>query len=84
MNKTKPSYKSQKMFGQNVYPVALPDRTRVMRCENEFIKAGSVWVKVGGGWVCSESSPEISWMIGMNHSQAKLELIRMGMTWEWI
>src|SRR5687767_7716729 len=74
------SFRSQ-FPDRHVFP---PKATRLMRASNEYFSADAVWTRRDGIWSCTDPDPVISWMRGLDPASAKLELARMGCSWEWL
>jgi len=62
----------------------MSQNTRLLRVQNEYFTAGAVWNKSFGLWSCIQSAPIIRWMRVKTPTEAKMELRRLGCSFEWV
>lgn len=58
--------------------------SRLLRVQNEHFTVNVLWKKIHGVWSCVEVPPVLRWMKGMTPDEAKLALLRMDATFEWV
>lgn len=58
--------------------------TRLLRVQTSYFTAGAVWSKIYGVWSCTHAAPILHWMRGLSPGDAKLALLRMNATFDFL
>lgn len=56
----------------------------LLKVQTDAFRAGALWEKIYGIWSCTKSARTLSWMKGMNRLDAKLALLRMGASFNFL
>lgn len=78
-------YKAHPELAPAAPPVrSIPISSKLLRVQTGYFTAGAVWKRIHGIWSCVETAPILKWMRGMDSGQAKLALLKMHATFEWV
>lgn len=65
-------------------PRITPTPTKYLHVQTDYFTAQSIWKKIGGVWSCVKADPVLKWMVGMSTDNAKLALIKMNATYNFL
>jgi len=57
---------------------------KLLRVVTDHFVAGAVYEKISGVWSCTLAAPIIHWLKGLNLSQAKIALLKMGADYQFL
>jgi len=57
---------------------------RMLKVTGPGWEAYSGWKKEGSLWICHLSSIKTKFLVGLDHFQARRELVKRDLKWEWM